>query len=154
MQQRFAASQSALHQLSQLDVALNRLAAMRGQLGALRAAVKGAPSETSAGTAIDTLEKQMKEIEAVITSNPGSAESTLRAPDQIREHLLALAGGLEGEDDAPTPALLDQAASLTTQYSAALAKFNDWLDKDVAAFNRTMADGHLTGVVAGDPLAP
>jgi len=75
-------------------------------------------------------------------------------PDQTHEHLLALDGGLEGEDDAPTAAMLDQMKLLQPQYEAALRKFNDFLKTDVAAFNRTMADRKLTGVVAGEPVQP
>ena len=154
MEQRFTATQALVHELSQLDVALNRMAAIHGQLDALRAAAKGTPQEKAAGTAIDGLEKQMKEVTAAITSSPGSAESTLRVADQLREHLLVLDQTLEGADDAPTPALLDQAKLLDADYAAALKKFNDWLTTGVAAFNRTMADDKLTGVVTGPSLEP
>lgn len=154
LRQRFDAAQSALHELSKLDVALNRLDAIRAQLEALRLAVKHSPQEKSVGDAADALEKSMKPVEAAITSNPGAAESTLRVANQIREHLFFVALILEGADDAPTPALLDQQKLLEPQYQAALKKFNDWLAADVAAFNRTMSEGKLTGVIPGDPLQP
>jgi hypothetical protein len=65
-----------------------------------------------------------------------------------------LDGGLEGEDDAPTAALLDQMKLLRPQYEAALQKFNEFLKTDVAAFNRAMESHKLTGVVAGEPVQP
>ena len=106
------------------------------------------------GAAIDALEKQMKAAEHEITSNPGAAESTLRVPDQVHEHLLALEAGFEGEDDAPTAAMMDQMKLLRPQYETALEKFSDFLKTDVTAFNRTMAEHKLTGVVAGEPVQP
>ncbi|HEY6446500.1 MAG TPA: hypothetical protein VIY53_08575 [Acidobacteriaceae bacterium] len=154
MQQRFEVAQAVLHQLSQLDVALNRLDAIHAQLDALLLAVKGSPQEKAVNAAIDALEKSIKPVEAAMTSNPGAAESMLRVPDRIREHLFALAAGLEGGDDAPTPALLDQQKLLEPEYTAALKKFNDWLANEVAAFNHTMAEDKLSGVVMGEPLQP
>lgn len=154
IEERYRDEQAVLHELSQVDVALNRIAAIRAQLGALRVVIKGAPDEKDIGAAIDALEKQMKAAEAVITSNPGAAESTLRIPDEIHEHLLMLAMGLEGEDDAPTQAWLDQMKLLRPEYEAALTKFNDFLKTDIPTFNHTMEQHKLTGVVAGEPVQP
>ena len=154
MEERYRNTETILHEVSQLDVALNRIGAIEAQLGALRVVAKGTPDEKEVAAAIDALEKQMKAAEAPITSNPGAAESTLRVPDQVHEHLLALDAGFEGEDDAPTAAMQDQMKLLQPQYEAALQKFNEFLKTDVAAFNRTMADHHLTGVVEGEPVQP
>jgi len=154
MEQRYRLSEAVLHEISQLDVALNRISAIEAQVGALRVVVKGTPEEKEVDAAIDDLEKQTKAAEHQITSNPGAAESTLRVPDQIHEHLLALSGGLEGEDDAPTAAMVDQKKLLDPEYANALTKFNDFLKTDVAAFNQKMAEHHLTGVVAGSPVEP
>ncbi|HTV83294.1 MAG TPA: hypothetical protein VME18_11640 [Acidobacteriaceae bacterium] len=154
MQQRYDTIEPVMHELSQLDVALNRLDTIRGQLEALRAAVKGTPDEKSAGDAIDALEKQSKALEAQITSNPGAAESTLRVPDQIHEHLFMMMYELEGEDDAPSPAMLAQKQRLQPEYEAAIRAFNDFLSTNVTAFNRKMSQEKLTGVLAGEPLKP
>ncbi|MGB9146472.1 MAG: hypothetical protein WCC14_11660 [Acidobacteriaceae bacterium] len=154
MQERYDAIKSVMHELSQLDTALNRLDAMHAQLEALRAAVKGTPQEKSAGEAIDALEKQSKAVEAVITSNPGAAESTLRVPDQIHEKVFMMMFELEGQDDAPSPAMLNQDKLQQPEYEAAIHKFDDFLSTDVAAFNRKMIDQKLTGVIAGESLQP
>jgi hypothetical protein len=154
MEERYRDTEAILHEVSQLDVALNRIGAIEAQLGALRVVAKGTPDEKEVAAAIDALEKQMKAAEAPITSNPGAAESTLRVPDEVHEHLLALDAGFEGEDDAPTAAMQDQMKLLQPQYEAALQKFNDFLKADVPAFNQTMADHKLTGVVAGEPVQP
>lgn len=154
MDARYQATQSVLHEISQLDVALNRMDAMQAQSKALRLVAKDTPDEKAVITAIETLEKQMKAMQAQITSNAGAAESTLRLPDKIREHLLALEGVLEGEDSAPTPAVLEQKQLLEPQYQSAVQKFNLFLQTDVAAFNRTMSQYKLTGVVTGEPLLP
>ncbi|MFP5230936.1 MAG: VPS10 domain-containing protein [Acidobacteriota bacterium] len=154
MEERFHDTETILHEISQLDVALNRISAIEAQLGALRVVVKGTAEEKDVTTAIDTLVKQMKAAEAAITSNPGAAESTLRVPDQVHEHLLALEAGFEGEDDAPTAAMVDQMKLLQPQYEAALARFNNFLKTDLPTFNRTMEEHKLTGVVPGDAVAP
>jgi photosystem II stability/assembly factor-like uncharacterized protein len=154
MEQRYRVTEAVLHELSQLDVALNRIAAIQAQLDALRVVAKGTPDEKEVNAAIDDFEKRIKATESQITSNPGAAESTLRVPDQIHEHLLMLDGGLEGEDDAPSAAMLDQKKLLDAEYDAALAKFDGFLKTDIPAFNQKMADRHLTGVVSGAPIAP
>ncbi|MGA8623082.1 MAG: hypothetical protein WB660_31720 [Candidatus Sulfotelmatobacter sp.] len=76
------------------------------------------------------------------------------APDEIREHLFALDGILEGSDDAPSAAILEQEQPLDREYQSALQKFNHFLQTDVAAFNSAMSQHKLTGVVTGDLLQP
>ena len=154
MEERYRDIESVLHQLSQVDVALNRLDAIHAQLEALRQAAKGMAEEQAVKAEIDTLETNIKTLEGGITSNAGAAESSLRAPDQIHEKLLALDAVLEGEDDAPTAAILDQEKLLDADYRSALQKFNQFLAGDVKTFNAAMAARKLTGVVPGEPLAP
>jgi hypothetical protein len=154
MQERYQATAAVLHETSQLDVALNRLHAIEGQVQALEAAVKGSPDESAVKAAAGSLAKASQALEARITSNPGAEESTLRVPDEIREHLLALDSLLEGEDDAPTAAVLQQKQLLDPQYRAVIQAYDDFLASSVASFNQTMADRHLTGVLAGATLTP
>jgi hypothetical protein len=154
METLYQTTQSVLHELSQLDVALNRMDAMEAQLKALRVVAKGAADEPAVKTAIDAFEKQIKAVQAQITSNAGAAESFVRAPNKIREHLVALDGLLEGSDEAPSAAALDQKQLLEPQYQSAIQKFNQFLRTDVETFNRVMPEHKLTGVVAGEPLQP
>ena len=154
METLYQITQSVLHELSQLDVALNRMDAMSAQVNALQVVAKGAPDEPAVKTAIDAFEKQIKGVQAQITSNAGAAEGVLRMPNQIREHLVALDGLLEGSDEAPSAAVLEQKQLLEPQYQSAIQKFNQFLQTDVAAFNRAMPEHKLTGVVAGEPLQP
>jgi hypothetical protein len=154
MQDRYQVTEAVLHQVSQLDVALNRLHAIGGQLQALEAAVKGSPDENAVRTAAESLTQASQALEAKITSNAGAEESVLRVPDQIREHLLALDSLLEGEDDAPTAAALQQKALLDPEYRAAIQAYDDFLASSVASFNQEMAGRHLTGVITGPTLTP
>ncbi len=154
METLYQTTQAVLHELSQLDVALNRMDAMEAQLKALQVVVKGAVDEKEVKTAIDVLEKQIKAVQALITSNAGAAESVLRAPNKIREHLAAMDGLLEGSDEAPSAAVLEQRQLLEPQYQSAIQKFNLFLETDVATFNRAMPEHKLSGVVAGEPLQP
>jgi hypothetical protein len=154
MEMLYQTTQAVLHELSQLDVALNRMDAMEAQLKALQVVAKGAADEQAVKTAIDALEKQIKAVQAQITSNAGAAESVLRAPNKIREHLIAMDGLLEGSDEAPRAAALEQRQLLEPQYQSTIQKFNQFLETDVATFNRAMPEHRLTGVVAGEPLQP
>jgi hypothetical protein len=105
-------------------------------------------------TASETLDKQMKAVQAQITSNPGAAESTLRWAGKIREQLFSLNGLLEGADDAPTAAMTAEKQRLEPEYQSAIQKFNQFLQSDVAAFNREMAQHKLTGIVEGEAVQP
>jgi photosystem II stability/assembly factor-like uncharacterized protein len=154
MEARFQMSESVLHMISQLDVALNRMDAIKAQVQALQAVAKDTPNEQVLKTASETLDKQMKAVQAQITSNPGAAESTLRWAGQIREHLLSLNLLLEGADDSPTAATATEKQRLEPEYQAAMQKFNQFLQTDVAAFNREMGEHKLTGVVGGETVQP
>jgi hypothetical protein len=154
MQERYATEEAVLHELSQVDVALNRLHAIDIQLDALQVALKGDPQEAAVANAIQTLRKQTSAVRLKLTSNAGAEESVLRVPDEIHEKLSGLVGNLEGEDTAPTAVLLDQKRRQDAEYRTALQAFNAYLSADVAAFNHTMASHKLGGLVAGEPLQP
>jgi photosystem II stability/assembly factor-like uncharacterized protein len=154
MENRYQVTQAVLHEISQLDVALNRLHAIAEQVKALELAVKGTANEQMVAREAKSLQNASQAIEARITSNPGAAESSLRVPDQIHEHLQALDSLLEGEDDAPTAAALQQKDLLDPQYRAAIDAYNQFLSTRVASFNQAMASGNLTGVLAGATLTP
>ena len=154
MEARFQMSESVLHMISQLDVALNRMDAIKAQVQALQAVAKDTPNEQVLKTASEALDKQMKAVQAQISSNPNGAESTLRWAGQIREHLLSLNFLLEGADDSPTAATATEKQRLEPEYQAAIQKFNQFLQTDVAAFNREMEEHKLTGVVGGETVQP
>lgn len=154
MQAAYEAAAAALHELSQLDVALNRLHAIDEQLKALQVAVKGSADEHAVQSAADSLTRASQNLEAKITSNPGADESMLRTPDQIHEEVARLGYMLQGNDAAPTAAILEQKALLDPKYRAAIQAYDDFLGGDVASFNQAMDARHLTGVVAGPTLTP
>jgi photosystem II stability/assembly factor-like uncharacterized protein len=154
IEERYHVTESALHELSQVDAALNRIDAIHAQLEALRAATKGMADEQKVKTSIDTFEKKIKAVEAVFTSNAGAGESTLRTPDQIHEKLLALDGLLEGEDYAPSAAVLEDKKAVDTEYQSAIKKFNQFLTDEAKPFNSSMDGLKITGVITGEPLEP
>lgn len=151
---RYQLAEATLHQISQLDVALNRLDAIAAQMKALAVVAKDTPGEKPVKDASDKLTKQIKAVQGEITSNPGAAESTLRAPGKVREKLFSLDQILEGSDEAPTPAMLEYQQRLDPEYQSAIQKFNQFLQTDVAAFNAAMSEHKLTGVVVGEQIQP
>jgi photosystem II stability/assembly factor-like uncharacterized protein len=154
MDERYKAIESVLHKLSQVDVALNRIDAMDKQLAALGEATRGMADEQKVKTENEAFEKKMKSMKAALTSNAGAGESTLRSPDQIHEKLLALDGLLEGDDAAPSAAVLGDKAQVETQYEEAIRKFNQFVAEDAKAFNSAMAARKLPGIVTGEALQP
>lgn len=154
MQQRYDTEEAVLHELSQVDVALNRLHAIHQQLKALKTAVKGEANQAEVMTSINKLEKQTMAEKLKLTSNAGSEESTLRVPDEIHETLQMMYELFEGEDTPPTATLLDQKERVETRYKTAIQGFNGYLSSDVAVFNHSMAGYKLPGVVAGAALKP
>jgi len=154
MQDRYQLTEAVLHEVSQVDVALNRLHAIDEQLKALQVSVKDSSDEHAVQTAAQSLEKASEALEAKITSNAGAEESELRIPDGIHEQAARLADMLEGEDDAVTAAIRQQKTLLDPQYRAAIQAYDDFLTGDVASFNQAMTARHLTGVVAGPTLTP
>jgi len=154
MEASYQMSQAVLHMISQLDVALNRMDGMKEQAKALQVVARDTPDEKAVTTAVEALQKQMKAAQQQISSNPGAEESTLRWPDKVREQLFVLYGVLGGSDSAPTAAMIEEQQRLEPEYQAAIQKFNQFLQTDVAAFNREMARHKLTGVVEGEAVAP
>ncbi len=154
LQAQYAFTAALFHDVSQLDVALNRLDGMRAQAAALLTAVKGTPNAQPVAAAVTALDDAMRAVEASITCNPQAVESDVVVPDQMREKLNALEAIAEGSDQAPTAAQREQMRLLDPPYRAALQGFNDLLTGAVAAFNAAMAQRGLTGLVGGEAVQP
>jgi photosystem II stability/assembly factor-like uncharacterized protein len=154
LQAQYEASQTVIHELSQLDTALNRLDAIRAQVKALQMAVKGTADEQPVKAAVDAFDKQITAVQDKITSNPQAAESTLRKRIAVREYVHGLQQLLEDSDQAPSKAVLTEKQQVDTDYKAAIEAFNALVDTDVAAFNSAMSGRKLPGVIAGEALQP
>ena len=125
---------------------LNRMDAIKAQVQALELVAKNTPDEQAVKTASEALEKQMKAVQQQITSNPGCGgiHVALR-PTRFASTCSRSMELLEGADEAPTAAMLEQKQLLEPEYQSAIQKFNQFLQTDVAAFNREMAQHKLTG---------
>jgi photosystem II stability/assembly factor-like uncharacterized protein len=154
LQAQYDTAETAIHELSQLDTALNRLDAIRAQLSALEQAVKATADEQAVKTAADQLRKQMNAVQEKITSNPEAAESTLRKPLAVREYVGNMHRLVEDSDQAPIPAALEEQQRIKAAYTEALQAFNNFVSTDVAAFNSAMTSRKLPGLVAGEPVKP
>lgn len=139
-------------EISELDVALNRLDAMRAQVKSLQQAVKGTADDAVIKSAVLPFDKSAQKVEDAITGNPQAIEDMVRKPDRLREHLFVLESITEGGDGAPTAAEVSYQQSLQREYQDVVRQYNTFLSSDVAAFNRTMASHKLPGLVTGAPL--
>ena len=128
--------------------------AMQQQLKALQAVVKDTPDEKPLKDLAEKFDKAIKDVQAKLTSNPKAIEATIHTPDKLREHLFAMAGGLEGSDQAPTAAQMEQFQRLQPEYEEGLKAFNEFLHNEVAPLNRQLQQMKLTGMVAGEALQP
>jgi hypothetical protein len=154
LQAQYDMAQSAIHELSQLDTALNRLDAMRAQVNALQQAVKGTPDEQAVKNAADAFFKQLNGVQEKITSNPQAEESTLRKPLALREYVGGLNRLLEDSDQAPTKAVLEEKQRVDADYNAALQAFNTFESSAVTAFNQAMSERKLPAIVSGGTIEP
>jgi len=153
-QAEYAFASAQLSQMSQLDVVLNRLDAMRAQANALEQVVKGGANAAAFAAARAKLDVAMDSVLAGITSNPQAIESTIRYPDEIREHLQISLGGIEGGDQAPTPAQADQKTLLDPEFRAAMTQFDVFTNNGLRKFNAAMANLGLTGLATGLVIVP
>ena len=98
MEARFQMSESVLHMISQLDVALNRMDAIKAQVQALQVVAKDTSNEQVLKTASETLDKQMKTVQAQITSNPNASRINLAlgGPDSRAPALAQFPAGGRG----------------------------------------------------------
>lgn len=154
MAERYRVTEAVLHEVSQLDVALNSLHALNAQLEVLEAAASSSPGKRDAKMAIRTLSKAATTVVLEISSGATNSWSTLRRPNRIHEHLLALDSMLEGEDTPVTAATLQQNARLEEEYRSVLAGYDHFMSVDAAAFNRRISRDGLTAVATGPSLAP
>ncbi len=154
MTERYRVTEAVLHEISQIDVALNRLHALAVQLKGLKAAVRGLPEQRSADAAIAQLERARHAVLLELTSDAGSSESTLWVPDGIHEKLISLEELLWGSDRPVDAATLHEKAHYDAEYRSALGAYDEFLSTAVASFNQTMTGEGLSGVVGGTPLSP
>jgi hypothetical protein len=154
MTERYRVTAAVLHEISQIDVALNRLHAIRVQLDRLRRAVQGLPEGEAVKTAIRTLARARRALLLKLTSDAGSSESTLWVPDRIHEKLMALEQLLQGSDEPVDAATLHEQAVYRREYRSAIATYDRFLRTAVAHFNRTVAGYGLGVVASGAALQP
>jgi hypothetical protein len=152
--ERYRVTEAVLHEVSQLDAALNSLHALDTQLEVLEAAANGSRKRGDAQLALGKLSKAARTVTLNISSGATNSWSTLRRPNRIHEHLLELDSVLEGEDTPVTAATLQQNVRLEEEYRSALAGYDHFMSVDVAAFNRRISRDGLTAVAAGPSLAP
>ena len=154
MTERYQVTEAVLHEVSRIDVALNRLHSLAAQLKALKAAVKGLPGQSSVDAAIARLVRAREAALLRLTSDAGSSESTLWVPDGIHEKLLALDALLWGSDEPVDVATLHEKARYDAEYRSALAAYDQFLSTAVSAFNQTVSGYGVSGVVGGTPISP
>jgi hypothetical protein len=93
-----------------------------------------------------------------LTTQDATGKPTPVTAADIQNSLSALYRDLdkpsEPNEDAPAPALLQQAQQLEAEYQSAIQQFNKFLQTDAVAFNRTLSLHKLPALATGELMQP
>ncbi|MDQ2816679.1 MAG: hypothetical protein M3T49_00530 [Candidatus Eremiobacteraeota bacterium] len=138
--QRYAFVSALIADFSGVDVALNGLDEVEGQLRQLSAA-SGAP-DPAVRAGARQLRNRVATLRAALTSNMRNDQDNDFLPDVLRERLQALLDTIGDSLAPPTDAQRDQAREIHALYLGDIAGYERFLSSDVAAFNRVLAATH------------
>ncbi|MGE0443551.1 MAG: sialidase, partial [Gemmatimonadales bacterium] len=148
--ERTIAEQTALAtelrgQLDGVADMVNSLEGIRAQLATLGSVIK----DPAVKAAADSLDRRVIEVEEQLTQLriTGRGQDLIRYPAKIGEQLAYLINDVGSTDNAPTGPQREVGASLTQRARDARNDFDRLVNRDVAAFNRTLQEKGLGGIV-------
>ena len=109
---------------------------------------KAGPEETAreASSQADGLGRKLDGIEAQLVTFKAEGDfDWIRIPAGLNYRLISLMSVVSSADEAPTQQALDVFEHLSAEVDAALGELDDVVDREVAAFNRLVAE---TGIPA------
>jgi photosystem II stability/assembly factor-like uncharacterized protein len=129
---------------------INTTESVRRQLGLLNSQLAGDSKDEDVGKAAEALGKKLVAFEENLFQmrQTGRGQDVLRWPWKLAEQLLNLAGDLTGSDFAPTSQQSEVARLLHEQALGLKKQFDQLLGSDLAAFNATLVQRKLAGVLA------
>jgi flagellar hook-associated protein FlgK len=116
----------------------------------LQAAVARAARTPAAGTIADRAKALDASLAAVqdelVQMKLKEGNDVLTYPARLNNLFASLASTVAATDIAPTRQSYDVFNDLSARLARLLAKLDEIVDRDVAAFNKAMADGHVPAV--------
>jgi hypothetical protein len=138
--------------INQTVDAINTAEMARGQLATLKAFLASDSTTADVRALADSLNKKFVALEENLFQMrvTGRGQDVLRWPMKLAEQLLYLGGEIGGSDFAPTTPQREVHQVLHDQVAAYKGQLNQLVSQDLAAFNRTLQQRNLQGVVAKD----
>src|SRR5207247_10305492 len=128
---------------------VNQAESIRLQIGQLKTLVGDGENGKAIATAADGLDKQLVAIESRLfnMTATGRGQDFLRMPSQLVEKLSHLADVVSLGDFAPTDQALEVHAKLAKDLSGYRDQMMRIVSQDVAAFNATLRQRNVGGIV-------
>ena len=119
-------------ELSQIDVALNAIDAIKRQLPARLQAVPSLAIQAKG------LLERLTTIESELTSNPRNDEDSVLYADKVRERVMTLLGNFSESQQPPFAAHKEQAQEIKVDVDRTIAQYRAFVSQDIAAFNAAL----------------
>ena len=150
-------------EISALNEALNRLNNLHKQITSLEEIIgSDEGSEGAVNISYKPVLDQAKALDKKLTAMQNPLYNTDVQPfgqddihylQRFHDHLQGLMRGvMQGFGEAPSPILQEEAASLRKELEQHLQEFNNFLNTDVAAFNKTATEHGSSTLFAGNPV--
>jgi photosystem II stability/assembly factor-like uncharacterized protein len=149
LKKQFDLMQSILGKVTQVHDAVRQIRDIRAQMTALNKRLKeeknpDAKAVADAGAALD---KKMTVVEeALIQTKSKSSQDVLNYPIRLNNLLVALGGVVSSADAAPTKQDYDMFDDLGKQADEQLAKWNEIVKIDLAAYNQLARDKAIPAI--------
>lgn len=150
-------------EVSALNEALNRLNNLHKQIASLEEIIGSDESgEGTVNVSYKPVLDQAKALDKKLTAMQNPLYNTDVQPfgqddihylQRFHDHLQGLMRGvMQGFGEAPSPILQEEAAGLRKELEQHLQEFNNFLNTDVAAFNKTATEHGSSTLFAGNPV--
>jgi hypothetical protein len=128
---------------------INAIESARAQLAGLKSILAGDSAAAEVRARADSLERKLIQVEEPLLQMrvTGRGQDLLRWPMQLAEQLAYLAQSVTSSDFGPTQAQREVHQVLKGVLREARVGFEQVVNRDVAGFNRLLADRHLQGIV-------
>jgi hypothetical protein len=128
---------------------INAIEGARAQLASLKSILAADSATADIRARADSLERKLVGAEEPLFQMrvTGRGQDLLRWPMQLAEQLVYLAQSVTSSDFGPTEAQRQVHQVLKGVLREARAGFEQVINRDIAGFNRLLADRHLEGIV-------
>lgn len=145
--------------LSETHEAITTLRAIRRQVEQWEEHAQGHKAQEAVIQSAHALKEKLAVIEEeLIQVKARTRQDTLNHPAKLNAKLAALAGVVSGADAAPTRQTYELFQELSAQLQLLLARLQECIDADLAAFNTLIREAGLSAVIpptlTKNPLAP